>query len=217
MILQAHKCGLLRVVTRKFTKVRTDQDGKSSMFGFPSPPEVSCRKWFVRLRETWSRFYWWDTFLNHGWTPMNTDSDETDQRDTKAQSRASLEPVSKRECGSGGQNGVLEFWSVRGAEWKEADWEAVIYRPKRLQSGKTNRLCSHNSTQVVDFPRLGRVRVFWGGLKNDNLSCDQPRRTMVRNSSMNKRDAGQSAVDTPPTFVTLGPSIFVANHQITAR
>ena len=55
--LSGKKCGLLQVVTRKFTKVRTDQARNSAMFGFPSPPRVRCPKWVVRLRETWSRLF----------------------------------------------------------------------------------------------------------------------------------------------------------------
>jgi len=50
-------CAKVREVSRKSTKVRTDQARKSSMFGFPSPPQVRCPKWVVRLRETWSHCY----------------------------------------------------------------------------------------------------------------------------------------------------------------
>jgi len=56
------KCGLLREGSRKFAKVRTEQARKSAMFGFPSPPQVRCPKWVVRLRETWSHCYGWDSF-----------------------------------------------------------------------------------------------------------------------------------------------------------
>lgn len=77
----------------------------------------------------------------------------------------------------------------------------------------SNRLFPHISTQVVDFPHLGIVRVFWGGLKYDDLSCDRPRRIMIWIRRVIKRNASHSAVDTGPTFATLGPSIFAVNHQ----
>src|SRR5882724_9986425 len=57
------KCGLFHEVTRSFTKVRADQGRGYAMFGFPSPPQVRCPKWVVRLRETWSHCYGWDQFL----------------------------------------------------------------------------------------------------------------------------------------------------------
>ncbi len=54
--------GLFRIFPRSFTIFRTDQARKSSMFGFPSPPRDGCRKWVVRLRETWSHCYGWEPF-----------------------------------------------------------------------------------------------------------------------------------------------------------
>ncbi len=41
----------VREVSRKSTKVRTDQGRGYAMFGFPSPPQVRCPKWVARLRK----------------------------------------------------------------------------------------------------------------------------------------------------------------------
>src|SRR5258708_6895794 len=71
----------LRVVTRCFTKVRTDQARNSAMFGFPSPPQVRCPKWVVRLRETWSHCYGWEQFL---------DANSTNEREFKKEQKAFL-------------------------------------------------------------------------------------------------------------------------------
>jgi len=69
--------GFLRGFPQFYAFLRTGQGRIYAIFGFPSPPQVRCPKWVVRLRETWSHFYGWEPFFveaTHYWKEFRTES-----------------------------------------------------------------------------------------------------------------------------------------------
>jgi hypothetical protein len=71
------------------------------------------------------------------------------------------QPRVQREAGGGGKRWV-EKWVQLGKDGQEiGKWCSFSH----LETAFT-RLGPDNSTQVVDFPHLAHVRLFWDGFKN---------------------------------------------------
>ena len=99
------KYGFFRDVSRKSTKVRTDQARKSAMLRI-----VTGKTNFLIKKPGNEETRNGKRMANHGWTRMNTDSEKTLNR-----SQAELET----NIGKVG-NGVVEFWSIGGQGCREA-------------------------------------------------------------------------------------------------
>jgi len=86
---------------------------------------------------------------------MKTRSQETEARSQKAKNAGNETPAPV--------TGSYRLW---------ADFYRIGVYFYRLATGFSHfetpltRLFPHKSTQVVDFPRLAMVRLFWGGVEN---------------------------------------------------
>ncbi len=108
--------------------------------------------------------------VNHRWTPMNRDTarrlNRREQRERRLAAREHKEHErsripwvrSGRKTGGDGKRwvGKRAFPTLSGQEIGK--WCSFSH----LETALT-RLFPHNSTQVVDFPRMYDVRLFWGG------------------------------------------------------
>jgi len=107
--------------------------------------------------------------LNHGWTPMDTDSEKTlnmrkqrerrlAAREHKEHERSGIPWVrSGRKTGGGGKRWVGRRVNLGKGGQMVGKWCSFSH----LETALT-RLFPHNSTQVVDFPHICTVRLFWG-------------------------------------------------------
>ena len=109
-----------------------------------------------------------ETSVNHRWTPMNRDTarrlNRREQRERRLAAREHKEHErsripwvrSGRKTGGDGKRwvGKRAFPTLSGEE--VGKWCSFSH----LETALT-RLFPHNSTQVVDFPHLSRVRLSW--------------------------------------------------------
>jgi len=115
--------------------------------------------------------------VNHRWTPMNTDTEKTlnmrKQRERRLAAREHKEHErsripwvrSGRKTGGDGKRwvGKRAFPTLSGQ--MVGKWCSFSH----LETALT-RLFPHVSTQVVDFPHLAHVRLFWEGIEDSRIS-----------------------------------------------